>query len=128
MLKKKYKYLYGSYFNAFDALRLKIAQLLSIPNISTPTFQSHIKLNSARLTSAAQRKTFSSTWWSFSWKLIYSSLYPVIFLSLKTLLLMIHKKFFRKQKHGKIHVVRDYMEDPLFAHVEVKTGKASSRL
>lgn len=39
-----------------------------------------------------------------------------------------HKKFFRKQKHGKIHVVRDYMDDPLFAHVEVKTGKASSRL
>lgn len=39
-----------------------------------------------------------------------------------------HKKFFRKQKHGKIHVVRDYMDDPLFTHVEVKTGKASSGL
>ena len=41
---------------------------------------------------------------------------------------MIHIKFFRKQKHGKIHVVRDYAEDPLFAHVEAKNGKASSRL
>lgn len=36
---------------------------------------------------------------------------------------MIHIKFFRKQKHRKIHVVRDYMEDPLFAHVEVKMEK-----
>lgn len=46
----------------------------------------------------------------------------------KNILLVMHKKFFRKQKHGKIHVVRDYMDNPLFAHVEVKTGKASSGL
>lgn len=36
---------------------------------------------------------------------------------------MIHINFFRKQKHGKIHVVRAYMEDPLFVHVEVKMEK-----
>lgn len=36
---------------------------------------------------------------------------------------MIHINFFRKQKHGKIHVVCDFMEDPLFAHVEVKMEK-----
>lgn len=76
---------YGNilFFIAFGALRLQITQLLSIPNIRTLTFQSHIKLNSAQLTSAAQRRTFSSTWWSCSGKLIYSPLYPVIFLSLK---------------------------------------------
>lgn len=36
---------------------------------------------------------------------------------------MIHINFFRKQKHGKIHVVRASAEDPLFAHVEVKMEK-----
>ena len=36
---------------------------------------------------------------------------------------MIHINFFRKQKHGKIHVVRAFMEDPLFANVEVKMEK-----
>lgn len=95
-------------------------KLLSIRDMSTPAFYSHIKP-----TSAVQKKTFSSTWWSFSVKLIYSSVYPVIFLLLKILLLNVHIKFLRKHKHGEIYVVRDYMEDPLFDHVEVKTGKAN---
>lgn len=116
---------YGNilFFIAFGALRLQITQLLSIPNIRTLTFQ----LSTTDLCST-EKDIFLYTV-VFSGKLIYSPLYPVIFLSLKKpLLLVMHKKFFRKQKHGKIHVLRDYMEDPLFAHVEVKTGKASSRL
>lgn len=74
-------------------------------------------------TSADRRKTFSSSWWSCSGKLIDSWLYPVIFLSLRTLLLMIHIKFFHKQKHWKIHVVLDCMEDPLFARGQNRKSK-----
>ncbi len=36
---------------------------------------------------------------------------------------MIHIKLFRKQKQGKIRVVRDYMENSVFAHAEVKMEK-----
>lgn len=102
-----------------NALWLSINQVLIIPQSSTLALlvphQNEIN------TSADWRKTFSSSWWSCSGKLIDSWLCPVIFLSLKTLLLMTHIKFFHK--HWKIHVVLDCMEDPLFAWGQNRKSK-----
>lgn len=108
-------------FSVINALWLSITQVLIIPQVSALALlvphQNEIN------TSADRRKTFSSSWWSCSEKLIDSWLYPVIFLSLRTLLLMIHMKFFHKQKHWKIHVVLDCMEDPLFARGQNRKSK-----